>query len=62
MNRKDVPHRQLAIEAACLASVYEQLHEKEKSLYYYIVSAKADEEYVVKEYGSLIRIAWILFE
>jgi tetratricopeptide (TPR) repeat protein len=62
VNRKDLPLRQLAIEAACLASTYEQLQEKEKSLRYYIVSAKADEAFVVKEYASLIRIALILFE
>lgn len=62
INRKDLPPRQLALEAACLASTYEQLNEKEKSLRYYIVSAKADEAFVVKEYTSLIRIAIILFE
>jgi tetratricopeptide (TPR) repeat protein len=62
VSRKDLPQRQLAIEAACLASTYEQLNETEKSLRYYIVSAKTDETFVVKEYASLIRIALILFE
>ena len=62
VNRKDLPSRQLAIEAACLASAYEQLHNKEQSLRYYIMSAKSDEAFVVKEYASLIRIALILFE
>lgn len=62
VRRPDLPTRQLAMEAACLASVYETFGEQEKSMEYYARSAIADEISTVREYTSLIRLASQLFE
>jgi len=60
--KKDLPLRRLAMEAACLANTFELLGDKTKSITYFIISAKADEASSVKEYTSLIRLAYHLFE
>ena len=60
--RKELPVRQLAMEAACLANTFELLGDKTKSIEYFTRSALADEASNVKEYTSLIRLAYHLFE
>jgi hypothetical protein len=60
--RKDLPQRQLAMEAACLANTFELLGDESKSIEYFTISAMADEASSVKEYTSLIRLAYHLFE
>lgn len=62
LSRKDLPKRQMAMEAACLASVYELEGDKEKAIRFYAQSALADEASSVREYTSLIRLANLLFE
>jgi len=59
--RKDLPIRQLAMEAACLAKTYEMLEDEVKSIEFYTLSAISDEVSSVKEYTSLIRLANYLF-
>ena len=60
--RSDLPKRQLAMEAACLGYIYEKLKDNRKSIEYFTISAISDEILLVKEYTSLIRLAYHLFE
>jgi hypothetical protein len=62
INQPGISIRQMAMEAACLASALEMLGEKEKSIDFFARSAISDEVSVVREYTSLIRLAQLLFE